>query len=45
MENGENISMGERSRISLAQALFKPSEIYILDESHSKVEVGLEKEL
>ena len=45
MENGENISMGERSRISLAQALFKPSEIYILDECLSNVDVGLEKEI
>ena len=45
MENGENISMGERSRISLAQALFRPSEIYILDECLSNVDVGLEKEI
>lgn len=45
MENGENISMGERSRISLAQALFKASEIYILDECLSNVDVGLEKEI
>jgi len=44
-ENGENISMGERSRISLAQALFKPSEIYILDECLSNVDVKLEKEI
>lgn len=44
-ENGENISMGERSRISLAQALFKPSEIYILDECLSNVDIDLEREI
>ena len=44
-ENGENISMGERSRISLAQALFRPSEIYILDECLSNVDINLEREI
>ena len=44
-ENGENISMGERSRISLAQALFRPSEIYILDECLSNVDIELEREI
>lgn len=45
MENGENISMGERARINLAQALFKPSYIYILDECLSNVDVKLEREI
>ena len=44
-ENVENISMGERSRISLAQALFRPSEIYILDECLSNVDINLEREI
>ncbi len=44
-ENGENLSRGERSRIALAQALFKPSEIYILDECLSNVDIKLEKEI
>ncbi len=44
-ENGANISMGERSRINLAQALFRPSEIYILDECLSNVDVKLEREV
>ena len=42
-EDGENLSKGERNRISLAQALFKPSEIYILDECLSNVDISLEK--
>ena len=45
LEDGENISMGERSRINLAQALFKPSYIYILDECLSNVDVALEREI
>lgn len=45
LEGGENISMGERSRINLAQALFKPSYIYILDECLSNVDVALEREI
>ncbi len=44
-EGGENLSMGERSRINLAQALFKPSEIYILDECLSNVDIKLEREI
>ena len=44
-EDGENLSKGERNRISLAQALFKPSEIYILDECLSNVDISLEKEI
>ena len=44
-ENGENISMGERSRISLAQGLFRTSEIDILDECLSNVDIALEKEI
>lgn len=44
-EDGENLSKGERNRVSLAQALFKPSEIYILDECLSNVDISLEKEI
>ena len=45
LEDGENISMGERSRINLAQAFFKPSYIYILDECLSNVDIELEREI
>ena len=45
LENGENISMGERSRINLAQALFKPSYIYILDECLSNVDCEMERDI
>ena len=44
-DNGENLSKGERSRVSLAQGLFKPSEILILDECLSNVDTKLEKEI
>lgn len=44
-ENGNNISMGEKSRINLAQGLFRPSEVYILDECLSNVDIELEKEI
>lgn len=44
-DNGENLSKGERSRINLAQALFKPSEVFILDECLSNVDILLEKEI
>ena len=44
-DNGENLSKGERSRISLAQGLFKPSEVLILDECLSNVDTKLEKEI
>jgi len=37
--------MGERSRINLAQAFFKPSYIYILDECLSNVDIELEREI
>ncbi len=42
---GTNLSKGERNRISLAQALLKPSEIYIFDECLSNIDVGLEREI
>lgn len=45
LENGDNISMGEKSRINLAQALFKPSYIYIFDECLSNVDIALEREI
>lgn len=44
-DNGENLSKGEKSRISLAQGLFKPSEVFILDECLSNVDTSLEKEI
>ncbi len=44
-ENGANISRGEKSRINLAQAIFKPSEIYIFDECLNDVDIKLEKEI
>ena len=44
-DNGENLSKGEKSRVSLAQALFKPSEVFILDECLSNVDTLLEKEI
>lgn len=44
-EGGENISMGERARINIAQAFFKPSYIYILDECLSSLDGKLEREI
>ena len=44
-EDGSNLSRGEKSRINLAQALLKPSEVYIFDECLSNVDSGLEREI
>ncbi|MEG2564103.1 MAG: ABC transporter transmembrane domain-containing protein [Bacilli bacterium] len=42
-ENGFNLSGGEKQRIILARALAKDSDIYILDESLSQVDIQTEK--
>ena len=44
-EDGSNLSRGEKSRINLAQALLKPSEVYIFDECLSNVDSKLEREI
>lgn len=44
-ENGFNISGGERQRIILARALLKKSNVYILDESLSQVDIKKEREI
>lgn len=44
-ENGFNISGGERQRIILARALLKNSNIYILDEALSQVDIEKEREI
>jgi len=44
-ENGFNISGGERQRIILARALMKKSNVYILDEALSQVDIEKEREI
>ena len=44
-ENGFNISGGERQRIILARALLKDSNVYILDETLSQVDIEKEREI
>lgn len=44
-ENGFNISGGEKQRIILARALLKNSNVYILDESLSQVDIQNEREI
>lgn len=44
-ENGFNISGGEKQRIILARSLLKNSNIYILDEALSQVDVQKEREI
>ena len=44
-ESASNLSMGEVARINLAQGLLNDSEIYILDECLSNVDIKLEKEI
>ena len=43
--NGENISGGEKSRIILARSLVKKSNIYILDESFSSIDIEKERKI
>ena len=44
-ENGFNISGGERQKIILARGLIKTSNIYILDESFSQIDIKTEREI
>ena len=44
-ENGANISGGERQRIILARTFLKNSNVYILDESFSEIDVNTEKKI
>lgn len=44
-ENASNISGGERQRLILARAFTKNSNIYILDESFSQIDIETEKEI
>lgn len=44
-ENGSNISGGERQRVILARAFTKNSNIYILDESFSQIDIETEREI
>jgi len=42
-ENGFNLSGGERQRIMLSRALVRDSDIYILDESLSQIDIAKER--
>ena len=44
-ENGANLSGGERQRIILARTFLKESNIYILDESFSEIDVDSERKI
>lgn len=44
-ENGKNISGGERQRIALARALYKPSDLVILDEPFSELDKNAEESI
>lgn len=44
-ENGSNISGGERQRIALTRAFIKDSNIFILDESFSQIDVETERKI
>ena len=44
-ENGFNLSGGQRQRIVLARALLKPSQIIIIDEGLSQVDISLERKI
>ena len=43
MENGSNLSGGERQKIILARALVKKSDVYIFDESLSAIDIKNER--
>jgi len=44
-ENGANLSCGQKQRVLLAQGLYQKSEIYILDECLSMVDLKIEEEI
>ncbi len=44
-ENGFNLSGGERQRLILARSVLKNSDIYILDESSSQIDIEKEREI
>ena len=45
LEDGGNISCGEKARIIVARALFKKPKVLIIDETLSNVERSLEEEI
>ncbi len=44
-ENGFNLSGGERQRLILARSILKESDIYILDEATSQIDIEKEREI
>ena len=44
-DNGVNLSGGERQRIILARSLLKNSNIIMIDEGFSQIDIGLEREI
>ena len=44
-ESGSNISGGERQRIILARTLLKKSELILIDEGFSQIDVNLERKI
>ncbi len=44
-ENGSNLSGGERQKVILARAFLKDSNIYILDESFSEIDIKSERKI
>lgn len=42
MENGENLSVGERQLISISRAIIKPTKIILIDEATANIDVKTE---